>query len=377
MEAFKPLLPLGEGTVLEKVAASLRRGGIGEIYLVTGHERERMTTVAKKHGLKEVHNPLFARGMFSSIQAGIGALPPCVPGCFLVPVDCPLFGSETIEKMRHEMGEGRAFAVPTYLGKKGHPLYVPAKHFQEILNHDGKGGLKAITDAYFVETLRIPVEGEGVLMDMDTREEYEKVKEFLAKGKVSQRLSPLASGRRFILIRHGQIRQHKEKIFLGQTDVPLSPLGQDQARSAADKVAALGAETDRVYASDLSRAFQTAELLAAGRQLVPVAGFREMSLGDWDGRFIKAIQDQEPEAYRLRGEHMWTYKKGNGSENFYDLQYRVVKALIKILEKDSSRDLIIVAHRGVLRAIENNLKAGDVSDPWEAMGNGEVRVVEG
>ena len=74
---------------------------------------------------------------------------------------------------------------------------------------------------------------------------------------------------------------------------------------------------------------------------------------------------------------MWTYKKGNGSENFYDLQYRVVKALIKILEKDNSRDVIIVAHKGVLRVIENNLKAGDVSDPWEAMSNGEVRVVEG
>lgn len=377
MEAFKPLLPLGEGTVLEKVAASLRRGGIGEIYLVTGHERERMNTAARKHGLKEVHNPQFARGMFSSIQTGIGALPSGVAGCFLVPVDCPLFGSETIEKMRREMGEGRAFAVPTYRGKKGHPLYVPAKHFQEILNHDGKGGLKAITDAYFVETLRIPVEGEGVLMDMDTKEEYEKVKEFLAKGKVSRHLSPLASGRRFILVRHGQIRQHKEKIFLGQTDVPLSPLGQDQARSAADKVTSLGAETDRVYASDLSRAFETAKLLAAGRQLVPVAGFREMSLGDWDGRFIREIQTREPEAYRLRGEHMWTYKKGNRSENFYDLQYRVVKALIKILEKDNSRDVIIVAHKGVVRAIENNLNAGDVSDPWEAMGNGEVRVVEG
>ena len=100
-----------------------------------------------------------------------------------------------------------------------------------------------------------------------------------------------------------------------------------------------------------------------------------MSLGDWDGRFISEIGGgtgclSSPRKY------IWSYKKGNRSENFYDLQYRVVKALIQLLKEDPRRDIIIVAHKGVLRAIENNLKGGCVSDDWKAMDNGEVRVVE-
>lgn len=377
MNAFKPLLPLGGGLVLEHVVESLRRAGVEDIHLVTGYDRERLTEIQKAFGLKEAHNPDFDRGMFSSIQAGVRNLPTDAPGCFLVPVDCPLFGSETIVKMARELGDGSVFAVPTYMGKKGHPLFVPRKHFAEIFKHDGKGGLKTITDKYFEETLRIPVEGEGILLDMDTQEDYQIVLQFLRNGQVSESLLPLAAGRRFLLIRHGQIRQHKEKIFLGQTDVPLSEEGRRQAEAAAEKVAHLAPETDRVYTSDLLRASETAEILKGNRELIPVERFREMSLGEWDGKFIEEIKRDAPEAYRLRGEYIWSYKKGNRSENFFDLQYRVVKGLIQILKEDDGRDVVIVAHKGVLRVIENNIKERDVSDPWNAMENGEVRVVKG
>lgn len=377
MNAFKPLLPLGGGLVLEHVVESLRRAGVEDIHLVTGHERERLAEIQKTFGLKEAHNPDFDRGMFSSIQAGVRNLPTDAPGCFLVPVDCPLFGSETIVKMTRELGDGSVFAVPIYMGKKGHPLFVPRKHFAEILKHDGKGGLKTITDKYFEETLRIPVEGEGILLDMDTQEDYQIVLQFLRNGQVSESLLPLAAGRRFLLIRHGQIRQHKEKIFLGQTDVPLSEEGRRQAETAAEKVARLAPETDRVYTSDLLRASETAEILKGNRELIPVERFREMSLGEWDGKFIEEIKRDAPEAYRLRGEYIWSYKKGNRSENFFDLQYRVVKGLVRILKEDDRLDVVIVAHKGVLRVIENNIKERDVSDPWNAMENGEVRVVKG
>lgn len=139
MNAFKPLLPLGEGLVLEHVVESLRRAGVEDIHLVTGYDRERLTEIQKAFGLKEAHNPDFDRGMFSSIQAGVRNLPTDAPGCFLVPVDCPLFGSETIVKMARELGDGSVFAVPTYMGKKGHPLFVPRKHFAEIFQTRREG----------------------------------------------------------------------------------------------------------------------------------------------------------------------------------------------------------------------------------------------
>ena len=70
-----------------------------------------------------------------------------------------------------------------------------------------------------------------------------------------------------------------------------------------------------------------------------------------------------------------SFKTGNKAENFYDLQYRVVKALTDILKKDDSREIFIVAHSGVIRCIENNLKGGSVEDAWQKPETGGVRVV--
>ena len=106
-------------------------------------------------------------------------------------------------------------------------------------------------------------------------------------------------------------------------------------------------------------------------------GLREMNLGPWDGKFISEIKREFPEEYEKRGTHLLSYKMGHGSENFFDLQYRVMKTLSRILKTDDSRDLILTAHSGVLRGIANNLVGKDISDPWEKMKNGEVRVIGG
>ena len=100
-------------------------------------------------------------------------------------------------------------------------------------------------------------------------------------------------GKRIVLIRHGEIRQHKEKIFLGQTDVPLSDIGREQAEDAARELILEELSANRIYTSDLSRAAETAEIIAAAFPetcVIPVPRLREMSLGEWDGRYISEIR---------------------------------------------------------------------------------------
>ena len=127
------------------------------------------------------------------------------------------------------------------------------------------------------------------------------------------------------------------------------------------------------------RAFQTAEIICQQdeiSELIPLPGFREMNLGPWDGKFISEIRETMPEEYEKRGQNLMIYKMGHGSENFYDLQYRVCKILTEILKKDEAKDIVIVAHSGVLRVIENNLNGGSVADEWNKLNNGEIRVIE-
>lgn len=386
MKRFKALLPLGGNgeTVFDTVISSLRRGGIEHIAVVTGYERELLMPLIKKWKCKEAYNPDFYKGMFSSIKTGLQFVTDMwisedfqgKSGCFLVPVDCPLFGEETLKQMKQRVEnlDGKAFVVAAYRGKKGHPLYIPVDYFGEILGCSKEGGLKSVTDKYFNLMERVEIANAGVVMDMDTWSEYEEVLNFYNGGCISPNLVELGRDRRIILIRHGQIKQHSDKIFLGQVDVELSDLGRSQAEALKAPLKELGIRADKVYTSDLARARQTAECLTYFR-IETVPEFREIKLGDWDGCIIAKVKEQWPEEFALRGENIWTYKKGRGSENFFDLQYRVVKRLSSILLNDRCEDIVIVAHKGVLRVIETNLMGGDVTDLWEEIPVGKMKVI--
>ncbi len=378
MGKFKPLLPIGDETVVERAIKVSKAVGMREIAVVTGHKREWISPIIHRQKAMEALNPNFEKGMFTSIQAGVAALSSSLDGFFIMPVDCPLV-TEQVLRLLMERFEPDQFVVPCYRGKKGHPLLVPAAYQEAILRHDGTGGLKTITDRDFTKMKRVETGFEGVVMDMDTPAAYEEIKSYWDRGCRSEELGALAAGRRFFLIRHGQIQQHKEKIFLGQTDVPLSERGREQARAAGCALAGHVLDTDRIYTSDLSRARETAEIIGTQANLpvlVSEPGFREMRLGPWDGKFISQIKRDFPKEYETRGQNLFAWKLGHGSENFFDLQYRVVKALIQILKSDACRDLVIVAHSGVLRAVSRNLRGGDISDPWEKLGNGEMEILK-
>lgn len=378
MGRFKPLLPLGDKTVIERVLAVSKAAGMKDIAVVTGYSREALLPIIEREAAVEVYNSDFEKGMFTSIQAGAAAMPSDLEGFFIMPVDCPLVTEQVLRQLMEQF-ERDKFAVPCYRGKKGHPLLVPECFRQEIVTHDGKGGLKTITDRDFDRMKRIETGYEGVILDMDTPKAYAEILEYLKRGCRSESLRRLAEGRRFFLVRHGQIRQHKEKIFLGQTDVPLSEEGCKQAEAVGEELKNICLHTDRLYSSDLLRAAQTAKAIQEQtglERLVLDKGLREMNLGPWDGKFISEIKERMPEEYEKRGKHIMTYKMGHGSENFFDLQYRVVKALIRILKSDSSRDIVIVAHSGVLRVICTNLEGMDVSRHWDKMKNGQVRMLQ-
>ena len=391
MGAFKPLLPIGDATALERIAETYRAAGVDRVVGVTGYQRELLEPYFEAAGIVEAYNPDYEQGMFTSIKAGIRkALELSAPedkkpdGFFLMLVDCPLVPPKVVERIweKHSLAP-EDFIVPCCRGKKGHPLFIPSAYADEILAHDGEGGLKAITSRHEDRMIRLETGIEAVVLDMDTPEGYEEVLEYWRKygcasgleGSSAMRTETIETedlapdwssklvGKRIFLVRHGEIRQHKEKIFLGQSDVPLSEKGKEQAAAAAEELLRSGISTKRIYASDLSRTMETAEIIAERlprMEVISMPRLREMSLGDWDGRYISEIREQFPEEYRKRGENLLTYKYGNDSENYYDLQYRAMKGFEDILKRereagDENGDIVIVTHSGVIAVLRNNL----------------------
>ncbi len=154
--------------------------------------------------------------------------------------------------------------------------------------------------------------------------------------------------RRIYLLRHGHVETDGRR-YIGRTDLPLSPLGRDQALRLARDLAAAGAT--RIHSSDLRRALETARIIAAGLglEIVIEPGLREIDLGAWDGRRIAEVRREDPAAYRQRGENLSGFRPPGG-ESFDDLARRVVPVFESIAAAGRG-PAIIVAHAGVNRVI--------------------------
>jgi len=176
---------------------------------------------------------------------------------------------------------------------------------------------------------------------------------------------------RLFLIRHGEPRRHSDRIFLGQTDVPLSERGRGEAAVAGDELARLGCQPGRIYSSDLLRARETAEIIAArfgDTPIVDVAAFRELNMGEWDGELIEDIRQRFPDEYLKRGEDILNYRVPGG-ENFHDLRRRVTGEFQRVLREEfipalragGSSNLVIVSHMGVIHTLIAELTREDMN----------------
>lgn len=142
--------------------------------------------------------------------------------------------------------------------------------------------------------------------------------------------------RSFVFIRHGETRLNREHRICGRSDVPLTALGEAQARQAA---AWLDWPWSRVVTSTLQRAWRTAELAVPGQEAMRLSGLDER---DW-GRLDQLRLTQQP-AYEATPP---------GGESWTDFQVRVLAALNDVLA--SAEMPLVVAHSGVFRVIRAQL----------------------
>jgi 2,3-bisphosphoglycerate-dependent phosphoglycerate mutase len=138
-----------------------------------------------------------------------------------------------------------------------------------------------------------------------------------------------------LLVRHGETDWNAEGKLQGHTDRPLNDYGRRQAQALAERLA--GESIDAVYASDLSRARETAEILGAklGLPVLVDPDLREKNWGNWEG-----LTSDE----RLHIEF-----EGETSEAHRD---RTLSAVQRIVERHPDGRIVVVTHGGSLRRIQ-------------------------
>ena len=150
------------------------------------------------------------------------------------------------------------------------------------------------------------------------------------------------------LARHGESDWNVEKRFQGHSDRPLTNRGREQAHALADLVAS--EEIDAVYTSPLSRARETAEIVAARAGLEPVAlpELREVDTGSWSGLSRADVEARFPDGFtRWRsGGSGW-----EDGETYEEMAERVIGALRTIAEDHPDGRVLVISHGGPIRAI--------------------------
>ena len=175
MGRFKPLLPLGGGTVLSRCIALFLENHIDRVIVVTGKNKDDVSSEAIKAGAATIHNDHFEQGMFSSVLSGVGALPPNVSAFFLLPADMPLVRPETITRLAAEVRRvAPALLYPRFLGERGHPPAIGRQLMDDIRGHDGAGGLRTVLQRHEADALDLDVADSGTLLDLDHLEDYEQ-----------------------------------------------------------------------------------------------------------------------------------------------------------------------------------------------------------
>jgi probable phosphoglycerate mutase len=173
---------------------------------------------------------------------------------------------------------------------------------------------------------------------------------------------PPQAATKIILIRHGETRWNVEQRIQGQGDSPLTELGIGQARSLARRLAA--ERFDRLVASDLGRAMQTAAEIAAltGHAVVPNAGLRERHFGEGEGLSYVEIDRRFPGAFSRTAEVDPDFVIPGG-ESRRQFHARVTVALEALAEAHRGETLVVVTHGGVLATLYRHVHDIDLARP--------------
>lgn len=147
-----------------------------KIVIVTGHYHDEIVQVVSKYEqVIVIRNINYDLGMFSSVITGVKEIN---NDFFLTPGDYPLIQKETFRSLLNASGEIR---VPIFNNRKGHPILIKKELIDPLLNEPVDSNLKVFRDRYTVNY--IETTDEGVLIDVDTMEDYLLIKE-TKRGKI-------------------------------------------------------------------------------------------------------------------------------------------------------------------------------------------------
>ena len=178
---------------------------------------------------------------------------------------------------------------------------------------------------------------------------------------------------RIIAIRHGETAWNVDTRIQGHLDIPLNSTGRWQAQQLG--VALAHERLSAIYASDLLRAFETAQAVASatGQDIQPATGLRERDFGAFQGHTFAEIEATQPELalrWRKRDPDFAPPEGGESLNNFRD---RVLDCVNQLAARHPGELIALVAHGGVMDVLYRAATGQGLQAPrtWD-LGNAAI-----
>ena len=132
MGRLKALLPFGAHTVIEHVLQPLLQADLAAVAVVLGHRAADIAAVIEQLPVHLLHNPQYQHGMTTSVQVALREITPVPDAYLLALVDQPHLHLGLIQELLAAFAR-KGLVIPTYAGKRGHPILLSATYRQEVL----------------------------------------------------------------------------------------------------------------------------------------------------------------------------------------------------------------------------------------------------
>ena len=159
-----------------------------------------------------------------------------------------------------------------------------------------------------------------------------------------------------ILVRHGETMANKTQLVLGTSDVPLTELGRDQAKAAAQKISLMEPSPTFLFSSPYQRAKETAGYISNVIGLEPIFmdGLKEMNSGEMEGIKASEMDDKYPEYMKnWRRDH--STARPPGGETLEEVHSRAWKSILNIFNEYDESLVVVVAHLFPIQGILCNV----------------------
>lgn len=174
MGSPKALLPILGTTFLKHIANQIQDSKLFEIKVVLGHQSNEILNRLPELRSVVVINEEYEKGQLSSLQKAILAIHAGPSeGLMLFLVDHPLVQRALINELIQGFSNGRnSIVIPTFQGKRGHPVIFSRELFPNLLAAPQDQGALVVIKEYSKQILHLEWESDEILIDVDTPQDY-------------------------------------------------------------------------------------------------------------------------------------------------------------------------------------------------------------